>query len=157
MNPCRREAQAAHSYDNIGGVMNFQDKQGMICHKVVGGVNEANIFNEEHPNVNPRTSEALVTHFYNNNGGVLNSQVRQGMVSHKVVGGVIEANIFNEEHPNVNPRRSEADATHFYSNNDGGGVAQRRKSKQKLTWGGALMTVVQGFQVGGSVGQAQQL
>ena len=94
MIPCRSEKHAAHINGNIGGVEILQDEQGTVRHKVVGGVNEATLINEEHPNVNPRRSEAHATHFYSCNGGVANSKDEQGLVCHKVVGEVNKANIF---------------------------------------------------------------
>ncbi|KAL9319736.1 hypothetical protein ACSQ67_011575 [Phaseolus vulgaris] len=54
--PCRSERSekhATHINGNISGVENLQDKHGTVRHKVVGGVNEVILINEEHPNVNP--------------------------------------------------------------------------------------------------------
>ena len=101
MIPCRSEKHATHIDGNISGVENLQDKHGTVRHKVVGGVNEVILINEEHPNVNPRRSEAHATFFYSSNGGVANSRDEQGLVYHKVVGGVNKANIFNVEQSRV--------------------------------------------------------
>ena len=47
MNPRRSEAHATLFYSCNGGGANSKDEQGLVCHKVVGGVNKANIFNVE--------------------------------------------------------------------------------------------------------------
>ena len=78
MVPCRSEKYAAYINGNIGGV------------------NEANIINEEHTNVIPCRSEKHATHINGNISGVENLQDKHGTVRHKVVGGVNEAILINE-------------------------------------------------------------
>ena len=51
MNPRRSEAHATLFYSCNGGGANSKDEQGLVCHKVVGGVNKANIFNVEQSRV----------------------------------------------------------------------------------------------------------